>query len=138
MSHETERNVPPEGLGAHGAPRRRVSTRQARLDAPMTTYAVSKVGLDADGRVASVCWGQVDTDRNDWATDEAIAPVADVVAAIHNRDAVFALFPSLHGHLPERRFVVIDYADGRETIALVGNPTFEREVHDMDRIAPGR
>jgi len=38
----------------------------------MITDAVSKIGLDADGRVASVLWGQVDTDRNDRATDEAI------------------------------------------------------------------
>ena len=138
MSQEAERHVPPGGLGAHGAPRRRISARQARLEAPTTTYAVSKVGLDADGRVTSVFWGQVDTVRNDWATGEAIAPVADVVSVIHNGDAVFALFPSLHGHLPERRFAVVDYADGRETIALVGNPTFEREVHDMDRIVPSR
>ena len=130
MSQEAERHVPPEGLGARGAPQRRVSARQARLEAPTTTYAVSKVGLDADGRVTSVFWGRVDTVRNDWATGEAIAPVADVVSVIHNGDAVFALFPSQHGHLPERRFAVVDYADGRETIALVGNPTFEREVHD--------
>ncbi|MEP7298319.1 MAG: hypothetical protein ABI702_19215 [Burkholderiales bacterium] len=88
--------------------------------------------------MTSVMWGQVDTERNAWATDETIAPVADVVAAIHNGDAVFALFPSLHGHLPDRRFVVVDYADGRETIALVGDPTFEREVHDMDRIVRSR
>lgn len=98
------------------------------------TYAVSKVGLDADGRVTHVYWGAVDTARNDWAEPEHVAPVADVVRAIHAGARVFALFPSTHGHLPERRFVVVDYDNGWETISLDGPPTHEREVHDMARL----
>jgi hypothetical protein len=47
---------------------------------------------------------------------------------------VFALFPSAHGHLPQRRFVVADYDGARSTIVLDGLPTFERNVHDMDRL----
>jgi hypothetical protein len=47
---------------------------------------------------------------------------------------VFALFPSEHGHLPDRRFTVADYADGRQTLVLVGPSTFERNIHDMDRL----
>jgi hypothetical protein len=101
---------------------------------PMKTFAVSKVELDADGRVVAVRWGRVDTAKNAWAADETEAPVAEVVRALHAGDPVFALFPSTHGHVPERQFVVVDYEDGRQTIALDGPATHEREIHDMDRI----
>ena len=47
---------------------------------------------------------------------------------------VFALIPTTHGHLPERRFIVVDYDSGWETIALDGPSTYEREIHDMDRL----
>ena len=100
----------------------------------MQVYAVSKVRLDKDGRVAAVLWGQVDTRTNHWASPEVVAPVKDVVAAIHAGDQVFALFPTTHGHLPERRFIVVRYDSGWETVAFEGLPTYEREVHDMDRI----
>jgi hypothetical protein len=100
----------------------------------MKTFAVSKVGLDKDGRVTHVYWGEVDTHKNDWVAPEAIVPVADAVRAIHAGHRVFALFPSTHGHLPERRFMVVDYDNGWETISLEGPPTHEREVHDMARL----
>jgi hypothetical protein len=102
---------------------------------PMKTFAVSKVELDADGRVVAVLWGRVDTAKNAWATDEAVAPVAEAVRALRAGDPVFALFPSTHGHVPERQFVVADYDDGRQTIVLDGPATHEREIHDMDRLA---
>ena len=101
----------------------------------MKTYAVSKVGLDGDGRVTHVYWGEVDTHNNAWAGAESVAPVSDPVRAIHDGHQVFALFPSTHGHLPERRFVVVDYDNGWETISLDGRPTHEREVHDMERLS---
>jgi hypothetical protein len=100
----------------------------------MTVYAVSRVRLDKDGRVTDVLWGEVDTKTNQWATPESVAPVVEVVDAIHAGDQVFALFPTTHGHLPERRFIVVDYDSGWETIALDGPSTYEREIHDMDRI----
>ena len=101
---------------------------------PVRVHAVSKVRLDDDGRVTAVYWGPVDTRQNDWAGAEHVALVADVVRAIHAGELVFALFPTTHGHLPDRRFRVVDYENGWETIALDGPPTFEREVHDMERI----
>jgi hypothetical protein len=100
----------------------------------MKIFAVSKVGLDPDGRITHVRWGEVDTHKNDWAAPEATVPVADAVRAIHGGNQVFALFPSTHGHLPERRFMVVDYDGGWETISLDGPPTHEREVHDMERL----
>ncbi len=99
-------------------------------------YAVSKVRLDDDGRVTQVYWGEVDPVRNAWVDDELVSSVAEAVFAIHRGDAVFALFPTEHGHLPDRRFAVVAYDDGRETIAFDGPATHEREVHDLARIEP--
>lgn len=101
----------------------------------MKVFAVSKVRLDADGRVTAVHWGEVDTRANDWAGPETTVPVAEVVRALHDGHQVYALFPSEHGHLPERRFMAVDYDNGWETIALEGPPRDEREVHDMARLA---
>ena len=134
MSNQTSNHTQTSGTAARGAAGKNVSTRQENLEYPMAVYAVSKVRLDGEGRVKAVLWGQVDTQKNDWTNGEAVAPVEDVVEAIHNGDAVFALFPSEHGHLPERRFIAVEYDNGWETIALEGNPTYEREVHDMDRL----
>ena len=100
----------------------------------MDVYAISKVRLDKDGRVIAVFWGRVNTDTNQWATAEVIAPVSEVVRAIRAGDHVFALFPSEHGHLPDRPFMVVEYDNGWATIALDGPPTFEREIHDMERL----
>jgi hypothetical protein len=100
----------------------------------MKVFAVSKVRLDQDGRITHVYWGEVNTHKNDWAGPEIVAPVIDAVRAIHDGGQVFALFPSTHGHLPDRRFMVVDYDSGWETISLDGPPTHEREVHDMDRL----
>jgi hypothetical protein len=103
-------------------------------DSRMQTFAVSKVQLDSDGRITDVLWGRVDTHKNTWATPLTVTPVAAVVDALRNGDQVFALFPSVHGHLPERRFVVADYDGGRNTIVMDGPTASEREVHDMDRL----
>ena len=102
----------------------------------MSVFAVSKVGLDKDGRVSLVLWGRVNTQTNAWDGPELVAPVAEVVAAIRAGHQVFALFPSVHGHLPEREFMVVDYDNGWSTIALEGPTTHEREVHDMERLLP--
>ena len=99
----------------------------------MKVFAISKVRLDQDGRVIAVFWGKVDTDTNQWATAEVVAPVREVVEVIHSGDQVFALFPSTHGHMPDRKFMVVSYDNGWETVALAGPPAYEREVHDMER-----
>ena len=99
----------------------------------MTTFAVSKVRLDSGGRITTVLWGVVDTGKNAWATPEVVVPVAAAVDALHAGNRVFALFPSIHGHLPDRQFVVADYDGSRKTIVLDGPTAYEREIHDMDR-----
>lgn len=98
------------------------------------TFAVSQVALDGDGRVTDVLWGQVDTVKNAWATPEVLAPVDEVVNVLQRGDQVFALFPSVHGHLPDREFTQANYDGGLRTIVLIGRTTHEREIHDMDRI----
>jgi len=100
----------------------------------MTTYAVSKVALDSGGRVTAVLWGKVDTDRNAWAGTESVVPVGVAVDALRAGHQVFALFPSVHGHLPDRQFVIADYDGTRNTIVLDGPTAIEREIHDMDRL----
>ena len=127
-----------ERLGDHdesvpGGPIGEYRNKQPK-NSRMQTFAVSKVQLDPAGRITDVFWGRVDTTKNTWATQQAVAPVATVVDALRNGDQVFALFPSIHGHLPERRFVVADYDGGRNTIVLDGPTASEREVHDMDRL----
>jgi hypothetical protein len=98
------------------------------------TFAVSKVRLDPAGRITAVLWGEVDTRDNTWATPEVESPVASAVDALGAGDLVFALFPSVHGHLPDRQFVIADYDGSRKTIVLDGPTAYEREVHDMDRL----
>ena len=97
-------------------------------------YAVAKVRLDGDGRITHVLWGPVDTRRNEWAGPESVVPVDAVVRALNDGHHVYALYPSTHGHLPERRFIVAEYDNGWHTIVLDGPPTHEREVHDMARL----
>jgi hypothetical protein len=118
-------------------PRKRDPERKLPMRT-MNTFAVSQVMLDEDGRVTEVRWARVDTAKNAWAEPEAVAPVASVVAALQAGDQVFALFPSIHGHLPERQFVQADYDGGRKTIVLAGPSVYERDIHDMDRVTPAR
>ncbi len=98
-------------------------------------YAVSRVGLDSDGRVTHVQWGRVDTATNLWIGAELLAPAADVVAALQAGDQVFALFATPNGYLPGRQFTSVEYDDGRQTIALHGDPKAGKEIRDMERVA---
>lgn len=120
-------------LGDYAQPKKTVSSFTSRRRVH-GVYAVSKVGLDTDGRVTHVQWGRVDTAHNQWIGAEAVAPVADTVAALQAGDQVFALFASANGHLPERQFTFVDYEDGRQTITLQGPPIAGHEIHDMDRL----
>ncbi|MEO8059190.1 MAG: hypothetical protein ABI671_12765 [Burkholderiales bacterium] len=100
----------------------------------MSAFAVSRIDLDTDGRVTQVVWGVIDKKSNRWVSDEELAPVADVVAAIQNGDQVLAIFPPAAGKLAEREFVVVEFDDGMETIELdeVSGPA--PRIHDMGRI----
>lgn len=121
---------------AHSKPAESVvAARSAPTGKRKSVHAVSQVELDADGRITRVFWGQVDPVKNDWAKPEVVAPVGKVVDALNAGHQVFALFPSIHGHLPDRQFMVANYDGGLRTIVLDGPATHEREVHHMDRLA---
>ena len=64
-----------------------------------------------------------------------IADVSEVVAALQRGDDVFALFPTGHGMMPMRRFRVVEYDNGWQTVNLDGPPTHEHEIHDMLHVA---
>ncbi len=98
---------------------------------PMSVFAVSKVRLDADGRVTDVLWGVIDRKSNHWVSPAALAPVAEVVDAIHNGDHVLALFPTNGGRLPEREFEVVEFDDGSETIELDASNAPAPDIRDM-------
>ena len=100
----------------------------------MSAFAVSKIDLDTDGRVTRVLWGVIDKTSNRWVSDEELAPVAEVVAAIQSGDQVLAIFPPTAGRLPEREFVVVEFDDGTETIELdeISGPA--PRIHDLGRI----
>lgn len=110
------------------------------LQNPMSVLAVSKVRLDVDGRVTDVLWGVIDRKSNHWVSFAALAPVAEVVDAIHNGDQVIALFPTNGGRMPEREFEVVEFDDGTETIELDAFNGQAPEVRDMvqldDRSSP--
>ncbi len=97
----------------------------------MKVHAVARVRLDADGRVTGVDWGPVNTETNEWHTEPTIADVSEVVAALNRGEDVFALFQGPHGLEPGRRFRVVTYDNGWETVNLDGPPTHEHEIHDM-------
>lgn len=120
-------------LDEHAQPKQTVTSFSSRRRSH-AVYAVSKVGLDPDGRVMHVQWGRVDTTRNRWIGDEMVSPVAQAVAALQAGDQVFALFASADGHMPGQQFTFVDYDDGRQTIVLQGAPIDAHEIHDMDRL----
>ena len=64
-----------------------------------------------------------------------VADVSEVVAALQRGDDVFALFPTSHGMMPMRRFRVVEYDNGWQTVNLDGPPTHEHEIHDMLHVA---
>ena len=97
----------------------------------MKVHAVAKVRLDADGRVTGVEWGPVNTETNEWHTEPQIADAAEVVAALERGEDVYALFPTSHGMMPMRRFRVVTYDNGWQTVNLDGPATHEHEIHDM-------
>jgi hypothetical protein len=96
-----------------------------------SVFAVSKIRIDVDGRVSEVLWGVIDKKSNHWVSQAALAPVAEVVEAIHNGDQVLALFPTNDGRLPERQFEVVDFDDGTETIELDASNASAPGMRDM-------
>lgn len=98
-------------------------------------FEVSKVRLDASGRVVEVVWGEAPIGSDVSPRAWVLAPVAEVVDALHDGARVAAVFgTSMAGpasRRPERPFVVIEHADGGEGIALDEATSPGRELRDL-------
>jgi hypothetical protein len=100
----------------------------------LPVHAVSRVGLDPDGRITSVEWGPVDPTTHRFAEAPVVARVADVVAAIRAGQRVVALFPSGDDWEPGGDFDIVENDIGWQTIALARAPAHDREIHHMARL----
>lgn len=97
-------------------------------------FEVSKIRVGVDGRVSDVLWGEVDAKSGNDVSAPVMAPVAEVIDAIHAGSHVAAVFTLPHAQLPERHFVVVEHDDGRESIALDDLPSRGRELADLPRL----
>jgi hypothetical protein len=105
--------------------------RIATNDIPRV-FAVSQVRLDKSGHIADVWWAEVNPKTNAGVGESVIAPVADVVAALHAGHRVVACFSADNDRAPDRRFVLLEHSDGHETITL--EPA-EAARHDISNLA---
>jgi hypothetical protein len=97
-------------------------------------FEVSKVRIGADGHVSAVLWTEVGGKSDQAVGARVVAPVADVVDAIHDGAQVAAVFPAAKVHVPERRFVVVKHEDGRECVTFDDAPLPGRNLADMDTL----
>jgi len=96
-------------------------------------FEVSKVRIGADGHVSDVLWGEVEAGPDRVVGARVLATAAEVVDALHDGAQVVALFAA-EKRLPERPFMVVQHADGRECIAFDGTPSPGRNIADLDRL----
>ena len=96
-------------------------------------FEVSKVRIGPDGHVSDVLWGEVDAGSDRAVGVRVVASASQVVDAIHDGVQVAAVFPSKE-RCPERSFLIVEHADGRECIALDGPPSPGRNVDDIDSL----
>jgi hypothetical protein len=94
-------------------------------------FEISKARIDSHGHVTRVLWGEVNAASNLGVGRPVTAPVAEVVDALHAGHRVLARFGGAQPLLPERAFVVVDHADGHETLALAGAAVAGREITDI-------
>lgn len=96
------------------------------------SFEVSKVRIGKDGHVSEVLWGEVGARSDRPVSAAVLATAAEVVDALHDGARVSAVF-SAERRVPERSFVVVEHADGRECIAFDGGPSPGRNIADIDQ-----
>jgi hypothetical protein len=94
-------------------------------------FEVSKVRIGVDGHVSDVPWTDVNGKFDQDVSARIVAPVADVVDAIHDGAQVVKLFSSSKEQLPERAFVIVAHENGRECIAFYDLPSPGRNLADI-------
>ena len=113
-------------------------TYQGKRSRPMASengryFEVSKVRIGSDGRISDVLWVEVDASSDLDVGARVVVTAAELMDAIHDGARVAAVFSARKAHKPqpERSFVIIEHADGRESIALDGPPSKGRELIDV-------
>jgi hypothetical protein len=84
-------------------------------------FAVSKVRLAESGTVTAVLWGEINAKSNLDVGPSVVAPVADVIDALHDGAQVAAVFPRSLGPMPDHAFEVVEHPNGIETIDLIAS-----------------
>ena len=97
--------------------------------------AISKIRLDPSGWPTHVLWGEVNAGSNLDVGAQRVAPVADVVDAIHDGAEVAAVFLPTRVHTPEHLLVVTERPDGSETIALARTASLTAKRASLQEIA---
>lgn len=101
-------------------------------------FEVSSVRISVGGQITDLVWGEIDARSDRDMSQRVRASAAEVVEAIHAGTQVAAVFTAAASRreqaLPERAFMVMQHADGRECLALAGGPSPGRELADMDRL----
>ena len=97
-------------------------------------FEVSKVRFDRDGHVCEVLWGEVSSASDQDVGPRVLAPVSEVLDAIHAGARVLAVFAS-GAHLPDRWFGAVERAGGGERLDFDEPSSTGRNLSDMVRLA---
>ena len=96
---------------------------RAADDESTRVFEVSKVRLAAQGQVSHVLWAEVNARTAHDVSPRDVAPVAEVIDAMHGGARLAAVFTHPGGRRPERFFAVTQHEDGTEAIVLDGAPS---------------
>ena len=83
-----------------------------------STFAITQVRLDNDGRIADVWWSPVDAESHLSGESSTRVPVSAVVRAIRAGTSVISRAPGSGGEAGDRCYVVTELAGGHPTIVL--------------------
>lgn len=101
-------------------------------------FEVLKLRIGADGHVSEVLWTEVNGAADRDVGPRVRATAAEVVDAIHDGARVAAVFSPSAGHQrqdrPDRAFVIVEHADGRECITFDAVPSPGRQLSDVDSL----
>ena len=81
-------------------------------------FLISKIHLNQDGKPTHVLWGEVNPKSNLGVSDQRVVPVAEVIDAIHDGASVKATFLPPRERTPNYEFIVMESAQGEESLAL--------------------
>ena len=118
-------------------------TYQGERARPLATesrrfFEVLKLRIGADGHVSEVLWTEVNGAADRDVGPRVRAMASEVVDAIHDGAQGAAVFSPSAAHplqdRPDRAFVIVEHADGRECIAFDEAPSPGRQLSDVDRL----